>query len=138
MVDVNITLAIQFVNFVIALLILNFVLIKPIRGILKKRRDIVDGLVGDTEKHSGEAAARIRRYEADLDSARASAADQRESIKQQGLDAEHGILADAQNEAQVHLQKSRREVEQEVAAAMRVLRGQVDALAGKVVAKVLE
>lgn len=138
MVDLNITLAIQIVNFVVALIVLNYVLIKPIRGILQKRRDIVNGLVQDTEKQNSEASARIERYEADLDAARVIAAEQRDLIKQQGADIERGILADAQNEAQVFLHKSRKEIEQEVAEAMKGLRAQVDALAGKVVAKVLE
>lgn len=138
MVDLNITLAIQIVNFIVALIVLNYVLIKPIRSILQKRRDIVNGLVQDTEKQSGEAATRIARYEADLDAARVNAAEQRDIIKQQGVLAEQGILAEAQNEAQIFLQKSRKEVEQEVAVAMKGLRAQVNTLAGKVVAKVLE
>lgn len=138
MVDLNITLAIQMVNFVIALIVLNYVLIKPIRGILQKRRDIVNGLAHDAEKQSTEAGMRIQKYEAELDAARAAAAEQRDAIKQQGLDSEQSILAEAQSEAQSFLQKTRKEVEQEAAEVMKGLRGQVDAMAGKVVAKVLE
>lgn len=138
MVDLNITLAIQIVNFIIALIVLNYVLIKPIRGILQKRRDIVNGLAQDAEKQSTEAATRLQKYETELDAARSAAAEQRDAIKQQGLDSEQSILAEAQGEAQSFLQKSRREVEQEVAGVMKGLRGQVNAMAGKVVAKVLE
>lgn len=138
MVDLNITLAIQLVNFIIALVVLNYVLIRPIRNILQKRRDIVNGLISETEKQNSDAGTRIQKYEADLDAARSAAAEQRDAIKQQGLDAERGILADAQNEAQTFLQKTHREVELEVAEVMKSLRAQVDAMAGKVVAKVLE
>lgn len=138
MVDLNITLAIQMVNFIIALVVLNYVLIRPIRNILQKRRDIVNGLISETEKQNSDAGTRIQKYEADLDAARSAAAEQRDAIKQQGLDAERGILADAQNEAQTFLQKTHREVELEVAEVMKSLRAQVDAMAGKVVAKVLE
>lgn len=138
MVDLNITLAIQLVNFIIALVVLNYVLVKPIRTILQKRRAVVNSLVNETEKQKTEAGMRIQRYEADIDAARVSAAEQRDIIKAQGADSEHSILAYAQAEAQSFLQKSRKDVEQEVAAAMKDLRGQVNVLAGKVVDKVLE
>lgn len=138
MVDVNITLVIQIANFLIALIVLNFFLIKPIRGILQKRRDIVEGLARDAQKSGNDAAERIQRYEAALDEARAAAFEQRDAIKQQGLESEQVIMAEAQNEAQAFLHKTRKEVEREVAAAMKSLSAQVDAMAGKVVAKVLE
>ena len=138
MVDLNITLVIQIVNFILILIILNFVLIRPIRKILLQRRTIVDGLVSEAEKQNAEASMRLQKYEAELDSARTAANEQREVIKLQGLESEHSIMADAQGEAQAFLQKSRKEVEQEVADVMKSLRAQVDAMAGKVVAKVLE
>lgn len=138
MVEINITLVIQLVNFIVALIVLNYVLIKPIRGILQKRRSIVDGLVGETEKSKNEASVRIKNYEAELEAARSAASAQREAIKQQGLDAEQSILTEAQTEAHNFLMKTRKEVEQEVASAMKVLRSQVDSMAGLVVARVLE
>lgn len=138
MVDLNITLVIQIVNFIVALIVLNFVLIRPIRNILQQRRNIVDGLLSETEKHNAEASMRLQKYDSELDAARTSANEQRDAVKQQGLDSELAIMAEAQNEAQAFLQKSRREVEQEVAAAMNGLRAQVDAFASKVVTKVLE
>lgn len=138
MVDLNITVVIQIVNFILILIVLNFVLIRPIRNILKKRREIVDGLVSEAEKQNSEASMRLHKYEAELDTARITANEQREVIKQQGVDSEHSIMSDAQSEAQAFLQKSRKEVELEVADVMKSLRAQVDAMAGKVVAKVLE
>lgn len=138
MVDLNITLLIQIVNFTIALIVLNYLLIRPIRAILRQRRELVNGLVSEAGKFNKEAASRIKKYEAELDAARTLAAEQREAIKLQGIESEQSILEGAQNEAQNFLQKSRKEVEQEAAAAMDALRGQVNAMAGKVVARVLE
>lgn len=138
MVDLNITVAIQIVNFILALIILNFVLIRPIRGILKQRRDIVNGLVNEAERQNSEADMRLQKYEAELDAARTAANEQREVIRQQGIESEHSITADAQSDALAFLQKSHKEVELEVADVMKSLRAQVDAMAGKVVAKVLE
>lgn len=137
MVDLNITLLIQIVNFIFALIVLNYLLIRPIRTILKQRRDLVDGLVAEAGKFNEESSKRLKTYEAELDAARVLAVEQREAVKQQGLESELTILEGAQNEAQSFLQKNRKEVEQEAASAMNALRGQVNALAGKVVARVL-
>ena len=137
MIDLNITLAIQIVNFIIALIVLNFVLVRPIRVVLKQRRDLVSGLLSETSKFNEESSWRLKKYESDLDAARSQASEQRETIKQQGIAFEANTLENAQNEAQSVLQKSRKDVEQEAGKAMLALRARVDLLAGKVVAKVL-
>ncbi len=137
-INLDITLVIQIVNFIIALIVLNFVLIRPIRGILKQRRDLVDGMIADAGKFNEDAASRLKRYEAELDAARALAAEQRDAVRQQGVQTEQAILEEAQNEAQSFLQKSRKEVAQESEDAIRELRGKVNRFAGNVLAKVLE
>ena len=47
MLDINITLLIQLVNFIVTLVVLDYLLIKPIRGIIKKRRDLAAGMLSD-------------------------------------------------------------------------------------------
>lgn len=44
MLDLNITLVFQLVNFFIALFMLNILLIRPIRTIIKKRNGIMDDM----------------------------------------------------------------------------------------------
>ena len=44
MLDLNITLVFQLINFFIALFFLNWLLIKPIREIIKKRNGIMDDM----------------------------------------------------------------------------------------------
>ena len=49
MVDLNITLWIQLANFLVTLVVLNYLLISPIRKIIRKRKDNVEGLIGEIE-----------------------------------------------------------------------------------------
>ena len=42
-VDLNITLWIQLANFLVTLVVLNYLLISPIRKIIRKRKDNVEG-----------------------------------------------------------------------------------------------
>ncbi|MDL2306796.1 ATP synthase F0 subunit B [Desulfovibrio sp. OttesenSCG-928-C06] len=136
-VDLDITFLIQLANFLIAMVVLNFVLVKPIRKIMKERRDMVAGLARDSESFNSTAEARLNNYEAELDEARTKANAQKEQIRQQGLETEHGILESAQSEAQHILQKSRKDVAADMEAAMQALRGQVNGMAERAVARIL-
>ena len=54
MVDLNITLWIQLANFLVTLVVLNYLLISPIRKIIRKRKDNVEGLIGEIEAFTAE------------------------------------------------------------------------------------
>lgn len=137
MVEINITLAIQFVNFLIALFVVNTLIVKPIRQVLKQRKDTVDSLLSEAGNFQRDADARLKNYESELDAARAKGLEQKEAVKLQALESEASILSSAQHEAQTYLQKNRKEIEQEVNNVMQVMRSKVDMLAAQVVERVL-
>ena len=51
MLDRNITLVFQLVNFFIALYVLNLLLIRPIREIIRKRKAVMDDMSGESESY---------------------------------------------------------------------------------------
>jgi F-type H+-transporting ATPase subunit b len=136
-VSLDITFLIQMVNFLVAIFVLNLVLVRPIRKILKERRDHVQSFIAESEKFNNTADTRLTNYAEELEAAKSKAAEQKERIRQQGVDSEQNILGSAQNEAQGILQKSRKDIEREVQEARQVLRGQIGSLSGKVVARLL-
>ncbi len=136
MLDLNITMLIQMVNFFIALYGLNVLLIRPVRAILQERRQKVDGLVGEAEAFDREAAQRIAAYQAELVAARQEATAMRESGRNEGIAKQQEIVGEAGKKAQEELVVARDAVRAEAEDALTVLRKQVDTLAGKVVAKV--
>lgn len=137
MIDFNSTFFIQFVNFLITLVVLNFLLIRPIREIIKKRNDHMEGMVEATEQFTGGAEEKLVNYKKALDEARVAGTERRNSLKEEGTAEEKGILAAANDEAASTLKAERQKVEAEVKAAMDSLKGQVEGLAGKVTEKVL-
>ncbi|UZP69087.1 ATP synthase F0 subunit B [Desulfovibrio mangrovi] len=137
MINLDITLVIQLVNFLVVLFVLNALLIRPIREIIKQRQDKMSGLLGDAEQFVGSAEAKLKNYEAALTEARKNATAEREKVKEAALVQEAGILAKANQEAQAVISASREKVTADVAKAMETLKGQVGALAGKATAKVL-
>ncbi len=138
MIDINITLFIQLLNFLITLVVLNLLLIRPVRENIKKRKALIAGFVDEAEKFNRESAARLSSYEATLAEARAGALRERDSIKNTAHSREQEILDAAHREAQNFLQTAKAEVTAQTESAMSVLRGKVEALAGKALSRVLD
>lgn len=137
MVDLNITLVIQMVNFLVALVIINFLIIKPIRAALQRRRELTGKFIQQTESSNEEAERCVRAYEAELDKVRAKAQAHKEMLRKQGQDKSQALMANAQQQAQDFLQGARKSVADESNAAMQTLRAQVDTLAGHVAARLI-
>ncbi|MDY7000992.1 MAG: ATP synthase F0 subunit B, partial [Thermodesulfobacteriota bacterium] len=84
MIDLDVTFFYQFVNFIIILIVLNFLLVRPIRDIIKKRNDILAGYVSEAEKFTAEADEKLKNYNAALDEAKAAGVEERNQFKDQG------------------------------------------------------
>ena len=81
MINIDITLLIQLVNFLISLAIINYLIIRPIRGILARRRAENDQLRGNAESLESEATLKQEGYIARIAQARAEVAAMREKVK---------------------------------------------------------
>ena len=84
MVDLNITLWIQLANFLVTLVVLHYLLISPIRKIIRKRKDNVEGLIGEIEAFTAEKQQLLDEYESELRKAREAAAIYRKDGKVMG------------------------------------------------------
>jgi F-type H+-transporting ATPase subunit b len=136
-VSLDITFLIQMANFLLAIFVLNLVLVRPIRKILKERRERLHGFIAETEKFDKISEIRLKNYEQELAAAKIKAGEQKELIRSQGVDTEQNILCSAQGEAQDILLKARKDIEREIAVAGVALRGRVESLSAKVVARLL-
>ncbi len=137
MLDLNITMLIQMVNFFIALYVLNFMLIKPIRGILEERRQKMDGLTGDAEAFEREAKERIESYQAELSRARQEGTALRDAARNEGMAEQHGIVSKAGQTAQEELAAAKAAIRAEADATTAELKKQVDAFAQKIATRVM-
>lgn len=137
MIDLNVSLVVQLVNFLVTIVVLNWLLIRPVREIIKQRKDAVAGMVSEVETFSGDATAKLEKYEEALAQARRNATAERESVKDAAVEEEHRLVGAATEEAQADLKSAREEIEAQVKAAMDGLKGQVDSLAQKAADRVL-
>ncbi|MDD3311145.1 ATP synthase F0 subunit B [Pseudodesulfovibrio sp.] len=131
------TLFIQAANFIVTVFVLNVLLIKPIREIIKKRKDLMADQMGKIEGFNSTAEKKVADYEAQLAEARKEANGIRSSMKDEGTAEEHKILAVAGEAASGTIQSARAEIEAEVETAMAQLAKDVDKYAAAATAKIL-
>ena len=116
MIDLNITLWFQLVNFLITLVVLNYLLIAPIRKIIRERKQKVEGFSGAIESF-----ANLHRKEA----------------KAEAEAEERIILAAAGRDAQASLQATQAAVRAEAEDAHKALQADMKAFTDAALAKIL-
>lgn len=137
MIELNWTFFAQFANFAIILTILNLVLYRPIRGIIRKRAEVMGQKLHSIEEFTAEAEGKLENYRAALSGARTEAQQIRLSLKEEGVVAENSVLSAAGAEAAEKIAAARKDIEGQKQAALKSLRGTVNAYAKEVAGKVL-
>lgn len=137
MIDLDITFFIQFVNFCIALVVLNVILVRPVREIIKKRNERMASYMDDAEQFNTSAEAKLQNYSAALDEARAKGTQERNVYREEGQAEEKEIISQVSSEVSEKLAEERKAIASEVQSTMDSLKGKVDNLADSMVSKVL-
>ncbi len=127
----------QLGNFLLMWLLLNVLLIKPIRGVIQKRKELMAEQAGKIEKFTADAEGKIKEYEAVLTAARMEGNEVRAGFKEQGSAKEHEIMASAGTEASKILGDARVVLGGEVKNALGSLKKGVDGYAAKAAGKIL-
>lgn len=80
-ISLDVTLFIQLINFFISLLIINYLIIKPIRSNMARRKAIIDADNKDTENFMQSMGIHNLQYEERISSVRAQIAKERDEYK---------------------------------------------------------
>lgn len=137
MISLDWTLILQFVNFMVLLVILNKLLYRPLLGILQQRREAIDGSHEKAQSLQGEIEDKMARYQAQLSEAKTAASLERSNLKKTALSEESAILGEAQKRAATRLQVIKDQVGEEAAEAGKTLKAEAQSLAGQIATKVL-
>lgn len=137
MIELNYTFFVQLVNFLVILTVLNLILFRPIRGIIKKRAEVMSEKLGSIETFTAEAEAKLEGYKASLTGARVEAQQLRVALKAEGAEVEAEVLTTAGAEAAQKVAAARKEIDGQKQAALKALQGNVADYAKSVADKVL-
>ena len=137
MIELDGTLVLQFVNFMILMVVLNALLFKPLRAALKARKETIEGSKAKVQDIDEQVQAQIARYEAQLQDARQQGGQERSALRKTGQEEEVRILGEANRSAAERLQTITAQIQDEANSARQALRGETEALAKEIAGKVL-
>jgi F-type H+-transporting ATPase subunit b len=137
MIDLDFTLLIQGLNFIIIWLVLNVLLFKPIRGIIAKRQEHIKKQVDDINDFASEAESKLANYEKTLAEARAAGVAERDKEKDAAQAQADEVVKAAQSDATDKVAEAKSEIESQFKAAKDALSKEVKEKAKLVAGKVL-
>ena len=82
MLNINITLLIQIVNFLVLLYIMNKILYRPIRGIIRKRQETIDEFTRKIEELDRGVQEALEKFQAELREARKAGRQKLQAMKE--------------------------------------------------------
>lgn len=137
MIDLNISALIQIINFFIVLAVLNAILYRPIRAIIRKRAQGMEAQLKDTENFTAQADQKMASYSAALSVARQKGTEIRAQLKAEGHQDEAALLESVNKQAAQNLKSAREDAASQVRSSLDSLKGKVDGYAQKVTEKVV-
>ena len=137
MINLDWTLVLQFLNFVVLLVVLNKLLYRPLRDVMERRRQTIHGSHDKAKNLQVEIEEKMARYQAQLNEAKAAASQERSQLKQKAVNEETAILGEAQQKAAARLKVIKSQVADEAAEAGKTLKAEAKELAGQIATKVL-
>lgn len=136
-IGLDISALIQIANFLCLILILDFVLYKPIRGILKQRKDKFEGLKGDIGNLSGEVEEKDAAFREAVKDARAKGMQAKDGIIGEAAAEEKRIVEEINKKAQADLAVVKAKISADAESARASLKKEVEAFAYAICEKIL-
>jgi F-type H+-transporting ATPase subunit b len=137
MVKIDWTLWVQIANFLILVFILNLILYKPIRKILRQRKEKLQGLMESINTGSKQAEDKDQAFADGIKEARATGQKEKEAVLQAAAEQERLIIADINAKARADLEAVKAQIAKEAGAVKEELEKEVDAFADSITQKIL-
>ncbi|NIS69610.1 MAG: hypothetical protein GTO12_11855 [Proteobacteria bacterium] len=137
MIEINQSLIIQIVNFIIFLWILNYLIFKPIVRVLNERRERIEGQVEKARDMEAEIQKKLEEYEARIQDAKGQAANEKERFRRQGENMAKEVLEKARAEMARDIPIIRKQIAGETERVRRELEQRAQEVAREIACRVL-
>jgi len=138
MINFDITILYQFANFLILLIILNFLLFKPVLGALKRREGTINSLAERVEKAKQDSKSFEKRYDEVTREKKKPILDSKDAALSEANTGATKVIEKARLELTEELSRIKGEIEIEGKRVYETLRADVDKLSGEVAVKILK
>ncbi|MFP4158733.1 MAG: ATPase [Desulfobacterales bacterium] len=137
MINIDGSLIIQMINFIVLIWALNFVLYRPIRGVIARRKEKMDGLEQGASKCEQDAAEKHKEIEAGIKEAREKGIKEKEALEEQAKEQERRMIEQINEKARSELEEIRERVSREAESVRKSLEPQIDQFADQISEKIL-
>lgn len=136
-ISLDVTFFIQLVNFLISLVIINALIIKPIRSNMARRKSMIDSDMQSAEKLAQCMETQNKQYEDRISAVRAEIAKERDAYKNDAEALARSAINAANDEARAIRQESAQKVQNESKEALAGLQDKVASYSKEALAKIL-
>jgi F-type H+-transporting ATPase subunit b len=133
----DVSVLIQLANFLFLIWALNVILYKPIRKILRERKENVEGLETSIETYDRDIQEKDEAFALGLKTARAKGLKEKESLVQEANDEEKKIIEDMNSKTQAEISQIREKIAADVETVRASLQQKVDDFANDITQKIL-
>lgn len=137
MIKIDGSLIIQLINFLILIWALNYVLYRPIRGILAQRREKVNGLANGIERFEQDAGDKAAAFESGIKQAREEGLKVKSALEEEGREEEKRQVEKINEKARQDMAEIREKVARETEEVRIALQSQIDTFVDEISQKIL-
>ncbi|MBW1758751.1 MAG: ATP synthase F0 subunit B [Deltaproteobacteria bacterium] len=137
MINVDGSVFIQIVNFIILIWVLNIILYKPIRNVLAQRKEKITGLEQSIETFNYDSKEKEDAFDAGIKEARAKGLKDKEALVEEASQEEKSIVEKINEKAQADLVRIRSKIAKDTESVRVSLQQEVDFFADAIVKKIL-
>ena len=127
-----------FISVICLIFILNRTLFRPIKQVLEERERLGIGRSKEAKLMLGQVEERVRSYEAQIRTARATAYQQVEARRRELKARRQQLMAEAKKQAEAQIAAAREEVSRQAAAARAALEADARGLATSISSRILK
>jgi F-type H+-transporting ATPase subunit b len=138
MLEINFSFWVMAINFFVLLIIMNFILFKPLLQIFKERESAVKGSLDAAKEMNTRREETIAGLNRELTETRGRAKETFETLRAEGLQRQKEVLMSAEAEASAMLDKARSDILAEVERARKTLRTEIDKFSDEIVRKLVK
>ncbi len=137
MIEINWTILIQMVNFIVLIFVLNKILYKPILKILEERDERISGGQQKVKELEGAIQGMLKDYTDKIYKGRVNALEAKNVAKKEAVGKANEIINDARKKAEEIILQVRSEIVREVGKARKELESELGSMAASIAKQVL-
>ena len=136
-ISIDWTILVQFVNFIVLMVLLNILLFRPLRNIMAARQEAIEGGHQQARDLDASINEKLESYQAKLHQAKLEGSQAGQELRAEAAKEEMSIIGAARTEADASLTAMKKGVAIEVDKARVVLNKETQSLAKLIASKVL-